>query len=119
MGGGSFTVVIHHPHLGVWTASLHLRNNSNTVTAGQKVKQGQMIARAGNTGIGTGAHLHFQVMPVAPLPLVYQPNWGCINPKPTCNESRRRPGQPSHPSRRMTWDTKTGQQRTRNCSSRT
>ena len=82
VGGGSFTVVIYHPHLGVWTAYLHLRNNSNTVTAGQSVKQGQMIARAGNTGIGTGAHLHFQVMPVAPLPLVYQPNWGCVNPKP-------------------------------------
>ena len=82
VGGGSFTVVIHHPHLGIWTAYLHLRNNSNTVTAGQTVKQGQMIARAGNTGIGTGAHLHFQVMPVAELPLVYQPNWGCINPKP-------------------------------------
>jgi murein DD-endopeptidase MepM/ murein hydrolase activator NlpD len=82
VGGGSFTVVIHHPHLGIWTAYLHLRDNSNTVTAGQKVKQGQMIARAGNTGIGTGAHLHFQVMPVAPLPLAYQPNWGCVNPKP-------------------------------------
>lgn len=82
VGGGSFTVVIHHPHLGVWTAYLHLRNNSNTLNAGQRVKQGQMIARAGNTGIGTGAHLHFQVMPVAPLPLVYQPNWGCVNPKP-------------------------------------
>lgn len=82
VGGGSETAVIYHPHLGVWTAYLHLRKNSYTVKAGQKVKQGQMIARAGSTGIGTGAHLHFQVMPVAPLPLVYQPNWGCVNPEP-------------------------------------
>lgn len=61
VGGGSYTMVLNHS--GFKTAYLHLTENSNRFVAGQKVKQGDIIARSGATGQGTGAHLHFQYMP--------------------------------------------------------
>ncbi|RYZ16459.1 MAG: M23 family metallopeptidase, partial [Chitinophagaceae bacterium] len=39
----------------------HLQTNSLTVRKGQAVRKGQIIARVGNTGNSSGAHLHFQV----------------------------------------------------------
>lgn len=42
----------------------HLQTGSFKVTAGQKVKCGDVIACAGNTGMSFGSHLHMGVKPV-------------------------------------------------------
>jgi hypothetical protein len=42
----------------------HLQTGSFKVTAGQKVKCGDVIACAGNTGMSFGAHLHMGLKPV-------------------------------------------------------
>lgn len=42
----------------------HLQSGSFKVTAGQKVKCGDVIACAGNTGMSFGAHLHMGLKPV-------------------------------------------------------
>lgn len=42
----------------------HLKTGSFKVTAGTKVKCGDLIALSGNTGMSFGAHLHFGLKPV-------------------------------------------------------
>ena len=42
----------------------HLQTGSFKVTAGDKVKVGQVIALSGNTGMSFGAHLHMGLKPV-------------------------------------------------------
>jgi len=57
-GGAGIMVKIEHP--GGWiTRYLHL--NEVLVKKGANVTRGQQIGTMGNTGIGTGAHLHFEV----------------------------------------------------------
>lgn len=55
---GLFVLIKHGNNL--YTRYQHL--SSSNVSAGQYVKRGQQIARSGNSGIGSGPHLHFEVL---------------------------------------------------------
>jgi murein DD-endopeptidase MepM/ murein hydrolase activator NlpD len=59
-GEGAYgnTVHIRHPD---GTTSVYAHLSRAGVKAGQRVKSGQSIARSGNSGRSTGAHLHFEV----------------------------------------------------------
>jgi murein DD-endopeptidase MepM/ murein hydrolase activator NlpD len=59
-GEGAYgnTVHVRHPD---GTTSVYAHLSGFGVKAGQRVKSGQQIARSGNTGRSTGAHLHFEV----------------------------------------------------------
>ncbi len=58
MSGYGNYVVINHGN-GYQTAYGH--NSSNLVSKGQKVSQGQAIAKMGSTGRSTGTHVHFEI----------------------------------------------------------
>ncbi len=51
-------IVIEHPDK---VFSVYAHNQKNLVSAGKRVKQGQIIGRVGNTGRSTGPHLHFEI----------------------------------------------------------
>ncbi len=58
LGGYGNLVVVQHPD-GFFTAYAH--NKKNLVDKGDRVKQGQLIAKMGRTGSATGDHLHFEI----------------------------------------------------------
>lgn len=60
-GGGYGNYVIIQHSDGNYTLYAHLDANSITVTAGESVEQGQVIAKMGSSGNSTGTHLHFEV----------------------------------------------------------
>lgn len=58
-GAGNFVVLKHGD--GSYTKYFHLTLDSLTVSVGDTVKQGQVIAKMGTSGSSTGVHLHFQI----------------------------------------------------------
>lgn len=47
-----------------YTGYAHL--NSTVVNRGQAIDRGQLLGYTGQTGVGTGAHLHFETLPANP-----------------------------------------------------
>ena len=56
---GNYVRILHDD--GTMGVYLHLQEGSVRVREGQRVAQGQPIARSGNTGNSTGPHLHFVI----------------------------------------------------------
>ena len=54
---GNMVEILHAD--GLRTRYAH--NDSNTVSVGQRVEQGQIIAKLGSTGRSTGPHVHVEV----------------------------------------------------------
>ena len=57
-GGYGNYVIISHTN---GTQTLYSHNSVNLVTVGQRVEQGDMIAKVGMTGKTTGPHVHFEI----------------------------------------------------------
>ncbi len=57
---GNHVVIMHRP--GLYTLYAHLRRASIRVRPGEEVEAGQAIGEAGNSGVSTAPHLHFQAM---------------------------------------------------------
>ena len=62
-GGGGYIIKLRHKVEGKWITSsyMHLSKGSLKVNKGETVKEGQLIAKSGNSGSSTGPHLHFEI----------------------------------------------------------
>ena len=58
---GGYVIGIYHPDLDVTSEYGHLLKDSQTIKEGEKVVEGQMIAKMGASGMVTGIHLHFGI----------------------------------------------------------
>ena len=68
--GKGYGYHIHIDHGNGWvTTYAHLLVDPVYVTKGQKVEAGQVVARMGDTGHATGAHLHFEIRKEPPIDL--------------------------------------------------
>ena len=56
------TVIIEHSH-GIYSKLSHLKYHSVEVKEGDRVKQGQLLGKCGNSGRSPYPHLHFQFQP--------------------------------------------------------
>lgn len=63
---GGNHIIIDHGN-GEYAFYAHIREGHVLVKPGDKVKQGQVIGRVGNTGNSSGPHLHFQLMDSADM----------------------------------------------------
>jgi murein DD-endopeptidase MepM/ murein hydrolase activator NlpD len=54
---GNYVVIDHGSNI----TTLYAHNSSLSVSVGQSVARGQVIAGAGTTGSSTGVHCHFEV----------------------------------------------------------
>ena len=69
VNGGTVVTATYHSSYGYYVlidhgggiATLYAHNSKLCVTAGQTVKQGDIIAKIGSTGDSTGCHCHFEV----------------------------------------------------------
>jgi len=74
VGGYGTYVTIDHYIDGQTVTSVyaHMQYQSSPLTVGQTVKVGDYVGNVGNTGLSTGAHLHFEIhlngSPVDPVP---------------------------------------------------
>ena len=59
-GGGGKVLKIRH-NSQYQTAYKHLNGYARGIRRGARVKQGQIVAYTGNTGLSTGPHLHFEL----------------------------------------------------------
>lgn len=72
-------LIIDHGN-GLQTRYAHLE--SFTVPKGTKVSQGQIVAKADSTGVGTGAHLHFEVRENSSVNKApFDPSLRAVNPE--------------------------------------
>lgn len=75
-GGAGNMVTIKH-NATYTTTYMHLSRFGKGISAGTRVRQGQIIGYVGSTGLSTGAHLDFRVykngVPINPLTMVSPP----------------------------------------------
>ncbi|MCZ6508507.1 MAG: M23 family metallopeptidase, partial [Acidobacteria bacterium] len=59
-GGGGRTVKVRHPN-GYVTSYLHLSRFAESMRAGRRVRQGEVIGYVGSSGLATASHLDYRV----------------------------------------------------------